>query len=75
MYYSQPQLNVLIRSLQVNTVWERLFWLLKILGCRRRARKDYKDTPLAKVIAVEHRVAAAHIAIQYHYNTISRHIA
>jgi len=49
MYYKENQLNVLIRSLQKSTIWERLFWFVKILGCRRRGRKDHKGTPLSRV--------------------------
>ena len=52
MRLCQAQLNVLIRSLSRATVWERLFWHVKIIGCRRRARKDHKGTPLAKVFQI-----------------------
>lgn len=49
MFYSEQQLNTLIRALQNNDVLDRRRFFQLILACRRRTKKRFQESPLAKV--------------------------
>merc|ERR1719421_2679180 len=52
MHYSQPQLNVLLRSLPAPPAARRLFFSM-VVACRRRLAKRWEQTPLARLFALE----------------------
>merc|ERR1719421_160274 len=52
MHYSQPQLNVLLRSLPAPPAARRLFFSM-VVAWRRRLAKRWEQTPLARLFALE----------------------
>lgn len=49
MYYTVPQINLLLHALQKALPRQRRQFFERILGCRRRLKKKWKDTPLSAV--------------------------
>jgi len=58
MHYSEPQVNVLIRSLQTSSTLCRERFFTSTIGVRRRMARKWQDTPLAKVFLLEDEYAA-----------------
>ena len=52
MHFKPDELNVLLRSIPAKPVTRRLFFTT-VVACRRRLRKDWQTTPLAKVFTLE----------------------
>lgn len=49
MYYSSDELEVLLKALDTDSVQNRQKFFEECMGCRRRERHLYSDTPLAKI--------------------------
>ena len=52
MHYSEPQLLVLVRSLQASSTLERERFFASTVGVRRRMARKWQETPLAKVFTM-----------------------
>ena len=52
MYYNDPQINTLLRSLQFSVIRERIQFFTQIIGCRRRMNRKWEETPLAKIFTL-----------------------
>ena len=52
IYYTDPQLNVLLHSLQINAVPARAEWFDEIRSCRRRQQIPWQKTPLQRVFTM-----------------------
>eukprot|EP01052_Picozoa_sp_SAG31_P026051 SAG31_NODE_2332_length_5931_cov_3.826989_2_plen_1362_part_00 len=52
MHYSEPQMNVLIRSLQASSTLERERFFASTVGVRRRMDRKWQETPLAKAFTM-----------------------
>ena len=52
MHFKPAELNVLLRSIPAKPVTRRLFFTM-VVACRRRLRKSWEQTPLAKLFTLE----------------------
>jgi hypothetical protein len=52
MHFKPDELNVLLRSIPAKPVTRRLFFAM-VVACRRRLRKNWEATPLAKLFTLE----------------------
>ena len=52
MHFRPDELNLLLRSIPAKPVTRRLFFSL-VVACRRRLRKSWEQTPLAKLFTLE----------------------
>eukprot|EP00475_Leptophrys_vorax_P011553 TRINITY_DN18110_c0_g1_i1.p1 TRINITY_DN18110_c0_g1~~TRINITY_DN18110_c0_g1_i1.p1 ORF type:complete len:972 (-),score=250.87 TRINITY_DN18110_c0_g1_i1:49-2586(-) len=49
MYYKDPQIVTLVRSLEDTRDRERRIFFDRVMGCRRRMRRKWEETPVSKV--------------------------
>ena len=52
MYYKEDQLSVLLRGLQESSTRERRIFFERTIGCRRRMRRKWEETPLSKLFTL-----------------------
>eukprot|EP01083_Nonionella_stella_P030773 84290_1 len=52
MYYKDPQLNILLKAMQRSSTQERQLFFELTIGCRRRMRRKWEETPLAKLFSL-----------------------
>ena len=52
MFYKPGELNVLLQSLSKATPEQRLNFYSMVMGCRRRLRRKWSETPVAKVFTL-----------------------
>ena len=52
MHFKPAELNILLRSIPEAPGRRRLFFM-HMIGCRRRLKKEWKETPLAKLFTLE----------------------
>jgi Ca2+-binding EF-hand superfamily protein len=49
MYYTDSQVGVLVKSLQSTRERDRRIFFERVMGCRRRMRRKWEETPVSKV--------------------------
>jgi Ca2+-binding EF-hand superfamily protein len=52
MYFSQSQLNQLLGALQATPQRERRRFFERIIGCRRRSSKRWRETPVSSIFSI-----------------------
>ena len=52
LIYSDKAVNMLLRALQASAQRKRQLWFEHVLGCRRRMRKKWQETPLNKIFTL-----------------------